>query len=61
MSEATLTLPEFAGQNCDVEIIRRKDGSVYVSFKSDPHYGYPSLGLEELKYLLKKTVALSDE
>lgn len=53
MKTVTMTLEEFAGQRCDVEITRREDGSVYVTFESEPHYGYPSLELDEVQELLR--------
>lgn len=54
MKIVTMTLEEFAGQRCDVEITRREDGSVYATFQSEPHYGYPSLELDEVQELLRR-------
>ena len=55
MSNAqTVTLKEWGGQRADVEIHRREDKSVYVTFKSQSGYGFPSLELDRLKAIVEQ-------
>ena len=49
-----LKLKEFAGQRCDVTIIKRENGSKFVIFESESGFGHPSLEESELKDLLEK-------
>ena len=53
-----LKLSEYAGQKCDVFIIKRKDGSVYVTFDHKEGYGHPALELDKLKNLVEKAEAM---
>ena len=52
-----LKLLGFAGQQADVILIKRDDGSKYVTFESAPGYGYPAL---EEKELLDLVLRLKD-
>jgi len=66
MSEAELTLKEFAGQRCDVVITKTgqdsfRPGGIIVRFKSERAFGHPSLWLEELEQLIKKCKALKED
>ena len=47
-----LTLREYAGQQKDVSLHVRRDGSKYVTFWTAQHYGYPTLSLAQLKHLV---------
>jgi len=55
-----LILKEYAGQYADVIIIKRDDGSVYVTFKMIEGYGYPKLELDELEGLFKKAKLMGE-
>ncbi len=50
----TVTLREWGGQRCDVEIHRREDKSVFVTFKCQQGYGYPMLELDRLKAIVEQ-------
>ena len=47
-----LILNEYAGQRCPVELNKRENGSVWIQFKMEPGYGYPSLEEKDLEKLL---------
>ena len=47
-----LLLRGFAGQYCDVQINWRKDGTCYVTFLSQPGYGFPTLEISQLSKLI---------
>ena len=49
---------KLGGQNCHLEIVKRDDGSKYVSFYGVPGYGYPSLEEFELEKVFKKVKKL---
>ncbi len=55
-----LKLHDFAGQNCDVEITGRKNGSIFVRFESMEGYGNPILELEQLESLVKRCKMMED-
>ena len=54
MNEQIVTLKEWGGQRADVEIHRRNNKSVYVTFTSAPGYGYPTLELDRLKAVVEQ-------
>ncbi len=52
MASAEITLSNFGGQHCSVEIHSRDNGSLYATFKSRIGFGYPILEEAELRYVL---------
>ena len=45
---------EWGGQGCYLELVKREDGSKYVTFRGKSGYGCPVLEERELETLLKK-------
>ena len=59
--KATITLKEFAGQYCDVEINKRTNNSVYITFKSQTGFGYPTLEEGDLEVLNRKVKQIKED
>lgn len=51
--EQTL-LKDFAGQRCDVTLVKLDGGYRYAIFAHALGYGFPSLSVEEVEHLLRK-------
>lgn len=58
MRHKCLILEQYAGQNCNVEIHVRENGSKYVHFCPSKGYGDPYLEEHELAELLSMMKAL---
>jgi len=62
---AEVTTLDWGGQRCQV-VITKRDSScygcdrVFVTFKSDPHYGTPSLELSEMRRLLARMEMMAE-
>ena len=53
-----LRLKDFGGQQCDVVLVKREDGSKYVRFESVSGYGHPSVEANQLVEILQRVKAL---
>lgn len=67
MSE-TLTLSGWGGQGCSAQITKRDESgtqiagsSVFVTFRSEKHSGFPSLGIAEVRQLLARMEAMAGQ
>ena len=50
--KSVLKLIGWGGQSCDVVITVQDDQNIFVDFRSEPGYGYPSLDLKQLEMLV---------
>lgn len=54
-------IQDLGGQGGKVVITKRDNGTVYVTFKSEPEYGYPSFEEEEIECILRRMTDLGRE
>lgn len=55
------TIPHYAGHQYEITLVKRDDGTCYVSFTTKEGCGSPSLELEELEYLVARLKRLKEE
>ena len=48
-------------QGCTVVITKRHNGSVYVTFTGEVHYGFPSFDKEEIEDILQRMQKLENK
>ena len=58
MTKTGVLLLKYAGQDCDVTLTKRGDGSVYATFMSSQHLPPPAMEERDVKRLLNKMAAL---
>ena len=58
--KALKSFPSLAGQCCDIVLTKRDDGSVFVTFRSKPGYGYPALERSQIEMILQEVKELEE-